>query len=161
MISIKTCAFSEVFVPTIFFKQCGRISVKKWVEMVLNASLCFIFYFPLQMIQLTSVLALSVEIAPQACTMASSPVRAARASSSAASATSVCTAAAVTRTARCRASSATAASTAVCSSVCKWEWTAKVTCVHHRDILTPQPFNRSRKMQMVEMSIFIYDNVVI
>lgn len=84
----------------------------------------------MQMIQLTSVLALSVEIVQQACTMASSPARAARASSSAASVTSVCTAAAVTRTVRCHASSATAASTAACSSVCKWGWTAKVKCGH-------------------------------
>lgn len=89
------------------------------MEMVLNP-LFFCSFSPLQMIQLTSVLVLSVEIVPQACTMASSPVKAARASSSAASATSVCTAAAVTKTVRCRVSSATAASTAVCSSVCRW-----------------------------------------
>lgn len=96
--------------------------------MVLNPF--FLFSSSLQMIQLTSVLALSVEIVQQACTMALYLAKAARASSSAVSAISGCTAAAVTRTARCHASSATAASTAACSSVCRWGWTAKVKCGH-------------------------------
>lgn len=72
------------------------------------------------MIQLSNGLALSVEIEPQAYTMASFPVKAARVSSSAAFATSACTDAVGTRTARCHASNATAASIAAYSSVCKW-----------------------------------------
>lgn len=124
MNSIKNLCLQQGLAPTIFI-YLFIISITNLVD-----AFSFMPSFLAQMIQLTSVLALSVEIAPQACTMASSPARAARASSSAASATSVCTAAAVTRTARCHASSATAASTAACSSVCKWGWTAKVKRGH-------------------------------
>lgn len=97
--------------------------MKKWVKIILNPCLLSLLsvFFPVQMIQLTNVLASSVEIEPQACTMASSLARAAKASSSAAFATSECIAAAGTRTVRCLASSATAASTAAYSSVYKWE----------------------------------------
>lgn len=135
MISIKNLCLQQGFLhPLLFFPQSVDELVQSLMETFLNplssSFLSFFFFLPLQMIQLTSVLVSSVEIAPLACTMASSRARAARASSSAASATSACTAAAATRTARCRASSATAASTVACSSVCKWGWTAKVKCGH-------------------------------
>lgn len=64
---------------------------------------------------------------PQACTMESSPVRAAKGFSSGAFATSGYIGAAVTRTVSCLGSRGTGASTAAYSNASRWGWTGRVS----------------------------------